>query len=193
MKNIIKTISLLAVLSTSAQAIVSVNVIANSTTGLYQTSTLGSTAGSLYQFGYLDEAAYDSLGADQTDFASVDTIFTSIGSGNVAGDGSIFSLGNSANIPASGEPQPGTALYMWVFNDTAGATADEWGIYSSSNWVMPNDLGIVSLSSSLIDNVVAGGTSGANFTLVAVPEASTYAALSGLLALGCVMVRRRRA
>jgi hypothetical protein len=40
-----------------------------------------------------------------------------------------------------------------------------------------------------------GGTSGSgvSFTLTAVPEPSTFAALAGLCALGAVMVRRRRA
>ncbi|MDB2682485.1 PEP-CTERM sorting domain-containing protein [Opitutales bacterium] len=39
----------------------------------------------------------------------------------------------------------------------------------------------------------AGGFSGSGVSIQVVPEPSTYAALSGLLALGYVMVRRRRA
>jgi hypothetical protein len=197
MKHLLKTIALCAIFSTSSQAAVSINVVANTATGKYLTSTLGSTATFAYEFGYLDETAYDLLGANQTDYASVDAVFNTLGSGVVNGSGEIFSLGNAVVIPTSPEkPQPGDNLYMWVFNSAVASSATEWGVFSSSTWIMPNDLGIVSLTSSLIDNVVVGGTSGSDFTLASVapiPEPSTYAALAGLLALGYVVVRRRRA
>ena len=44
---------------------------------------------------------------------------------------------------------------------------------------------------TITDNGGFQGSSGVGFQLTAVPEPSAYAALAGLLALGCVMLRRR--
>lgn len=193
MKRSLSIIFAAIITATASYAAVTVNVIANGATGLYQSSGGTSLAGSTYSFGWLDETAYDLLGASQTDFGSVDAIWTELGSGTISGSGEIFSIGNSATIPTSpAEPQPGTSLYLWVFNDATPGSATEWGIFNSSSWVMPSDLGTVSMTSSLIDNVVAGTTSGSDFRLVStVPEPSAFAALAGFLALGCVALRRR--
>jgi hypothetical protein len=44
---------------------------------------------------------------------------------------------------------------------------------------------------TITDNGGFQGNSGVGFQLTAVPEPSAYAALAGILALGCVMLRRR--
>ena len=190
MKN--KTISILASLFivAASNAAVTVSIIANTGSGLYQ-DKLGSNLsdGSLLKYGFFDESSYSSLGAAaQSNFASVDALFTQVEE-VFASDGEYLSLSNSF----SGLTQ-GNKFYTWVFNAADGASATEWGIFSSSNslWSVPADIGVATLTTSVIDNLVVGGTSGSNYTLAAVPEPSAYAVLAGVLSLGYATVRRRR-
>jgi hypothetical protein len=81
--------------------------------------------------------------------------------------------------------------------------SDEIIIFRNAAWVFPTfdsldtTADVFSLADANTEIVTAGGTwttYASNITMLStVPEASTYAALSGLLALGYVMVRRRRA
>ena len=183
-------------LALSSKAAVAISVVANSTTGTYlDTSGELLTNSSVYSYGFLDESAYNNLSVtEQLDYSAVSAVFSELGNGVIPSSGEIFSLGNSHSIPTPPtEPQPGSSLYMWVFNDPAASTATAWGIFGASSWVMPNDLGNTSLTSSLIDNIVFGSSSGDNYKLQAIPEPSAYATILGLLGLGyAVFCRRRR-
>ena len=174
-----------------ANGAVTISVIANSGSGLYQDSLGGSLAdGSLLRYGFFDETSFDGLSSSaQQDYTQVNALFTEVGTAS-ASSGAILSLNNSFTGLSAGDK-----LYTWVFNTADAASATEWGVFSSSNtlWDVPADLGTATLSTSTVDNVVIGGISGANFTLTAVPEPSTYAMLSGLCVLGFAALRRRRA
>lgn len=178
-----------------SEGAVTVNVISNSNTGNYLDLNGGLlTNSSVYSYGFLDETAYDGLSvAEQLDYTSVSNVFSELGNGVIPTSGEIFSSGNSHSIPTPPtEPQPGSNLYMWVFNDPTASSATAWGLFGSSSWVMPNDQGTVSLTSSLIDNIVFGSSSGDDFKLQAVPEPSAYATILGFLGLGYAIFCRRR-
>lgn len=94
----------------------------------------------------------------------------------------------------------GTKLYAWVFDVTsapASVSGQAYGLFSStaSNWLATGDnfltdfnfLDVADIDESTFGSVVAGGVS------LAVPEPSTYAAITGVLALGFAFFRRRRA
>jgi hypothetical protein len=75
--------------------------------------------------------------------------------------------------------------------------SDEFGLLTSSSFSVP-ELGTETVSFDSSDNLwnesyfgdLNSGTP--SFTLLAIPEPSTYAALAGFCALGWVMLRRRR-
>lgn len=174
---------------------VAVNVVANTATGLYVLPVGGNLSdGDQYMYGFFDEASFTSLSASQKqDYTVVNSLFSGLGSGTINASGEIFSLGNSHPIPsAPTEPQPGSLLTMWVFDSGVAPSSSAWGIFSSSSWVMPNDLGTVSLTSSLIDNIIVGSSSGSNYALAPVPEPASYALFVGILGLGLTVLRRRR-
>ena len=117
-----------------------------------------------------------------TSFADYTSNFTLLGTGAVA-------AGAPNNVTASiagGTLAEGVDLWMLV-DDSNGK---EGAFFLGST----PGLGVL-VGSPSVAVAGAGGTwsaTGSNVQL-AVPEPSTYAALSGLLALGYVMVRRRRA
>lgn len=118
--------------------------------------------------------------------------------------------GNTYGFPlngwlAGGGSQNGTAAsfnqeQIWVvINDNDGGFGVFSGVEDSVDWSFPNDgngtndtLNVVYGSGGITRlaglTAVAGG-----FQVSPVPEPSAYAALAGCLALGWVMVRRRRA
>lgn len=179
------------------QASVGVNVIANSGSGRYLDSSSSTlTDGSLLRFGALNISSYNALSAsDKINFSAVDALFTELGTVS-ASSGNFLSINeNTYTLPASGV-NAGDRLYVWVFNSSVALSSTEWGIFSSSNvqWTMPVDPNTNTLSTSTLDNVIFGGTSGSgptNYTLSAVPETSTYALVFGFIALSWVAIRRR--
>ena len=192
--NLLLKITALSALAAPLFAAVEINIIANSGSGLYQDSGSNNLAdGSLLRFGAFDITAYNALSTnDKQNLATVDGLFTELGT-VASSNGSFLSIGNfSYTVPTNGI-NSGDRLYTWVFNSSDAASASEWDIYSSTNvqWTMPVDPNTNTLSTSTIDNVIAGGTSGNNYTLAAVPEPSTYALIIGGLALAWVAIRRR--
>jgi hypothetical protein len=178
--------------ASAANAAVSVNIFANSTIGLYVDSEGDILdSGDLLVYGTFDEAAYDLLTeSEQSDYSTVSSLFTVIGSVTADSSGEFLAVGVEVS---SSDVDSGDQLYVWVFNSSSADTATEWGIFSSSNtnWDFAADPGVSTLSTATLDNIVVGSVSGDNFALSAVPEPSAYAAIAGLLALSWVMVRRR--
>jgi len=86
----------------------------------------------------------------------------------------------------------GNVANLIIFNGTDLGSATSWGVVTTSYATQALGSEAVGFATTNKWNSVYAGTlTSSSFTLV--PEPSTYAALSGLLALGYVMVRRRRA
>lgn len=86
-------------------------------------------------------------------------------------------------------------IYVFDGTTTATAAAGTYGIATDSSWTIPTNNASTWDFQPVADVDSFATVSGLSIATAvsAVPEPSTYAALSGLLALGYVMVRRRRA
>jgi hypothetical protein len=138
------------------------------------------------------------------DFGSAVTDLGTMGFSEFAASGNTYDLFSTLGIlsgtgslnDVSGNAFDGDQVYVVVTDTDTGS----FGVFSGtngSNWTFPANLGGAGDTLSVFNLVsdidqVAGAQSFASGFQV-VPEPSTYAALSGLLALGYVMVRRRRA
>lgn len=102
--------------------------------------------------------------------------------------GANFSLG-------VGGTAAGQQFYIVAFGTQSGdnitvAANDTFGVLAGSNWQLDsNNSGTFTYNTELEQFPTVNG---AQFTVSPVPEPSAYALLSGVLALGWVMVRRRR-
>ena len=149
--------------------------------------------------GYFSAAANAAL-TGWTAF-NTDTSFNTTGGFNTAG---------ATNATVDGA----VGLDAWILiadgSLSALVRADDWASYSGvespgtpaslvyqfdSDDTAENISSVVATGTTLTitDDAGQGGSSGVSFKLssVAVPEPSSYALLGGLLALGCVMLRRR--
>lgn len=157
-------------------------------------------SGAALRVGTFDESAFNALTpAQQLTFAEVDSLFFTATTTFALAGGSFTNTG----VPGSFPDDPsftGAQIYVWAFNNSDPASATEWGIFSgpttNANWQLPfaSDE-LKSLASSAYSSIVVGGTSGSdptNYTLAAIPEPGTVAAVFGLLALSFAMVIRRR-
>ena len=115
--------------------------------------------------------------------------YTVLGSAaiNPAGGGSALVSGVTYNLGAN--VATGNEIGVLAFNNTTATTiAGEAFSVFTGGWTVPADGANLSLTGTGSPSFAgATGTSGT----VAVPEPSAYALLGGLLALGCVMLRRR--
>jgi hypothetical protein len=64
---------------------------------------------------------------------------------NYPATGDVF--GSITNVSTSYIPQ-GAQLYLWVFDAGSASTSTQWGIFKSSNWLAPAELGAVTLSTT---------------------------------------------
>jgi hypothetical protein len=100
---------------------------------------------------------------------------------------------NIANFDVLGQPIVSSDLFgilTFTGGSTTAANGTSYEIWTDATWDIPADGGTETFNSGALvqlDSVAAGSVGSV------VPEPSTYAALSGLLALGYVMARRRRA
>jgi hypothetical protein len=199
------TISLLLTV-VSASATVSINFNADSlrtsTGNLEGTSTLAflvADAG-VAGFGAIEAGSinqYDVIGSGDVVVARFD--FSNFGTPGV------ISVG-LAGIDLNGFTGGSQLAIVWMTGlttaNTSTAASQSYGILSDVSWITPNDGG-TSSTYQLISTTnndfftdtaetlnVSDFASRASFNVV--PEPATYAAIAGMLAIGAVMVRRRR-
>ena len=73
---------------------------------------------------------------------------------------------------------------------TVGSTSDGDNVGLLASNVVVGGLGQTNLGTDQFDVIVGSSTNGLTM-ITTVPEPSAYAAIAGLLALGCLMFRRR--
>ena len=146
-------------------------------TGVYVSSTSGS----------FDENIVSNLvaGISLTQGTTIGG-YTILGTGlvNPAGSNTVVMAGVTYNLGAG--VSTGNEIGVLVFENSTTSTigGDAYSIYTN-DWLAPADGANGPLTG-------AGPYTGAAFgTSTVVPEPSSYALLGGLLALGCVMLRRR--
>ena len=154
--------------------------IFNHSTGVYISSDSAS----------FDESLFSTLDAN-TSFATGTLIgdYTVLGSGAVNNATSTqAALNAGVTFDLGGNVATGNEIGLLVFNtSTISATSSDTYTIWTNDWLVAADGANASLTGAGPFTGVSSGNG------VVVPEPSTYAALSGLLALGYVMVRRRRA
>ncbi|MGC9452214.1 MAG: PEP-CTERM sorting domain-containing protein [Oceanipulchritudo sp.] len=177
------------IFTSAASATVTVQIIANSTTGQIQDSTAATLPdGSLMRVGFFDIPALTSLTPSELlDYDIVNPLFTEFvtftsASGNF--------LANDSSLPAT---NVGDQVYLWVFDSPTAPTATEYGIFTSTLWLSPADTGSLNMVSSAINTITVGSTAGSsptNYLLTPVPEPAHFALLLGSLGLGVILLRR---
>lgn len=138
--------------------------------------------------------------SSQSDFSGYLGDFTQIGGAtSFTGTAGYQPASVSTTLDVSGET-PFVFVLGGISDFADASTATSYSIFGDSGWgtlpagaVPPAVANLLTLDP---DNIVVGsfaatGSGGGTLTSVAVPEPSAYALLGGLLALGCVMLRRR--
>ena len=154
----------------------------------------GTTAASgTVEVGYFTDA--DSVVGDGTftSFQSFGTAGTVDGAGY--GFGGLYTF-NSSETTASGSPFIGQSIYTFITVGSEYLVVKSGISFGEDAPSFAADVDIAAEGTLLWGNFVTGGADiGAGavdaYQLVAVPEPSTFALLGGLLALTCVMLRRR--
>ena len=96
--------------------------------------------------------------------------------------------GSGDNVDASGGE---TILIALTTGSTVGSTSDGDNVGLLASNVVVGGLGQTNLAFGTQFDVIAGSSINGLTMLTTVPEPSAYGAIAGLLALGCVMLRRR--
>jgi hypothetical protein len=146
--------------------------------------------------GFSDTSSISSMLADFNVLGSLDFSSASAGynPGSVSFDNdSVGAAGKEgywmvlAGVSSFGSAS--SASEIGIFNDDDWAVAPV-GSLTGDSWTTAQ---VGNVENVIFGNQVAGGGFGAGtqFQTAAVPEPSAYALLGGLLALGCVMLRRR--
>ncbi len=135
--------------------------------------------GALIRFGKLSSTAGSTIGDFEANFEEIITASFS------GGDVSVVSLPPSSPFG----DEVGNIIYGIAY---AGASSGNVAAAVFEVGEIPS-FGFLTAGPQTVTNVLYGTKSGNNILLSPVPEPSTYAAISGFLALGWVMLRRRRA
>ena len=173
---------LLSAVAANASVTMSGAALLNSDVTGYSTGVFVSSSS-----GAFDENIVDSLvaGISLTAGTAIgDYTILGTGSVNAAGANTVVMAGVTYNL--GGNVATGNEIGVLVFQNSTTSTigGDAYSIYTN-DWLAPAD----GANSPLTG---AGPYTGAAFgTSTVVPEPSAYALLGGLLALGCVMLRRR--
>ena len=178
---------LLSAVAANASIVLSGASLMNSTingytTGVFVTSDSGSfddAANGLFGDGNLQSGLSLTAGSTFGNYTVLGTSSTI----NVAGPNSVLFAGISYDL--GGNIATGNEIGVLVFENSTVSTVggDAYSVYTN-NWLTPADGANGGLQVGPFTGAAA--TSG-----TVVPEPSSYALLGGLLALGCVMLRRR--
>lgn len=128
-------------------------------------------------------------GDDLTSSASYGANFQIIATTNAAdffGSTSVATTTNVTFAGSLGQDDP-FAILTFSGNSTTAAVGS-FNVWSDASWDMPID----GITENFGTELVQIGAVGPGSLGTVVPEPSSYAALAGLLALGCVALRRRK-
>ncbi|MCH2073292.1 MAG: PEP-CTERM sorting domain-containing protein [Puniceicoccaceae bacterium] len=152
-----------------------------------------STASGTIEVGYFTDADSIVEGGTFSSFQSFGTAGTMDGAG--FGYDGLYTFNSSETI-ASGSPFIGQSIYTFITVGSEYLVVKSGISFGEDAPSFAADVDIAAEGTLLWGNFVTGGADiGAGavdaYQLVAVPEPSTFALLGGLLALTCVMLRRR--
>jgi hypothetical protein len=155
----------------------------------------GLAAGEVGVYVISDGTAFSSVsiaaGADILDSASYGAGFTVLGSNTAASGFGSVSLGSGHGADFS-FASDAFAVFVFETSDTTALLGDAYNVWTDASWTLPTADGLTAIFNPAPSGTQIQQLSGdSSFAGSVVPEPSTYAALSGLLALGYVMVRRR--
>jgi hypothetical protein len=179
---------LLSAVAANASIVLSGAALMNSTingytTGVFVSSDSGSFDDGLttsqFRDGFLNQNLSLTAGSTFGNYTVLGTSNTI----NVAGASSVLFAGISYDL--GGNISTGNEIGVLVFENSTASTVggDAYSVYTN-NWLTPADGANGGLQ-------VGPFTGAAALSGTVVPEPSSYALLGGLLALGCVMLRRR--
>jgi hypothetical protein len=171
----------------------------------YSLSGTAATAVSNLVTGNSSFVIVDTSGSDTLD-SSFFTAGLTLSAGSTIGDYYVAAYNSVAggfgtSVPGNASFNIGTGgtaaedyFYVVAFSNhsTASVTlagGNTFGLLSGSDWQIDSNNGATESYGAQLEQFST--INGAQFTVAAVPEPSSYALLGGLLALGCVMLRRR--
>jgi len=178
-----------------------VNLHALNITGTAATSVTNLVAGNS-TFVIVDTSGADTLtssaftsGLTLTSGGSFGNYYVASYNAVVGGFGTTIPGNANFNL-GDGSTSAGDTFYIVAFGTKSGdgitlSGGDTFGILAGSDWVLNANNSATEIYGSDLQQFSTAN--GAEFSIAVVPEPSTFAALTGLCALGAVMVRRRRA
>ena len=175
----------------------SVNLFGYSLSGTVATSVTNLLAGDS-SFVIVDTTGGDTLDSNFFTAGTTLTAGTSVGNyyiaaqNAVAGTFGVTVPGNATFTLGDGSTTGGDYFYVVAFGTNTGdsvtlSVGNTFGILAGSNWNLGSNNSAVESYGAQFQQF--SNVDGAQFSVV--PEPSAFAALAGILALSCVMLRRR--